>query len=61
MNKQGAIASFETDADAKQAGYRTRLTAEEADKLMHENRHERRARLAEMRREKRRAMRSRRP
>lgn len=53
MNKQGAIASFETESDAKAAGYTTPLTAAEAAQLLGRNRHERRAALAEMRRKAR--------
>lgn len=50
MNTAGAIAEFETDEDAKAAGYSTKLSAPEAKELRGLNRHERRARLAELRR-----------
>lgn len=60
MNSQGSIARFETEADAKAAGYRTNLTDAEAATLLRENRKERRARLAQVRREMRKAKRSKR-
>ena len=47
MNKEGAIAHFETEEDARKAGYKTKLTQREAKKLMPMNRHERRKALAE--------------
>lgn len=49
MDKLGSIATFETDEDAKSAGYKTKLAAEEAEHLRGLNRHERRAELARMR------------
>lgn len=49
MNKQGAIGQFETTEDAEKAGYRTNLTPAETSHLSGKNRHERRAELARMR------------
>lgn len=44
-----AIAEFETDDDAKAAGYNTPLSKKEASLLRGMNRHERRAELSRMR------------
>jgi hypothetical protein len=49
VNKQGAIAQFESEEDAKEAGYKTKLSPKEAMVLQRLNRHERRAELARMR------------
>lgn len=45
----GAIAQFETDADAERAGYAVKLSLQEARELYPLNRHDRRAKLAQMR------------
>lgn len=57
MNKQGAIAQFETTEDAEKAGYGTKLNPKEAAHLGGMNRHERRAELARMRCDARKAKR----
>lgn len=50
MHEQtGAIATFETDEDAKQAGYTMPLTDSQRAKLSQLNRHERRKWAAEER------------
>lgn len=50
MDYRGRIASFETDEDAVEAGYRTALTNAEAQALLaHPKREERPALLAAMR------------
>ena len=49
MNKKNAMASFETDEDAREAGYATKLKQHEAKVLYPVNRKERRAELARMR------------
>jgi hypothetical protein len=54
----GAIAEFETEADAKAAGHTHPLTRDEAGRLMPMNRHERRAEAA---RERKRASRQAKP
>ena len=52
MNIKNAIATFETDEDAKEAGYKTRLTRQEANSLLPLNRKQRRAELAKLRHQK---------
>lgn len=47
--KTHAIAEFETNEDARQAGHTVKLTKPEAKTLYGFNRHERRAELARMR------------
>jgi hypothetical protein len=54
MNEDNAIARFETAEDAVKAGYETLLSDPEAAFLYPRNRHERRAKLAELRRQKKR-------
>lgn len=59
MNTQGAIAEFETYADAKAADYKTKLSPKEAMVLRDmANRHERRAELSRMRKMHRRLAKS---
>jgi hypothetical protein len=50
--KSGAIAHFETEEDAKKAGYTVLLENAAAEKLLPMNRHDRRKWAAEQRREK---------
>lgn len=52
MNPEGAIAEFENRQDANKAGYNTPLTKSEARELFPRNRHERRAYLAQLRKQK---------
>lgn len=50
MNLQtGAIAQFETEADAKLAGYEVKLSKERFTKFQSMNRHARRAQIAQER------------
>jgi hypothetical protein len=55
VNNQGSIAQFETEDDAKKAGYGTKLHPNEAMLLQGMNRAERRAALARIRCDARRA------
>jgi hypothetical protein len=49
MDAKGNIAVFGSDLEAREAGFKTQLTAEEAALLRGMNRHERRAALARKR------------
>lgn len=49
----GAIATFETDRDAKKAGYTVKLSPEQFKQFQGMNRHDRRAEIAQNRKRRR--------
>lgn len=52
--RSGAIATFETETDAKKAGYTVPLTKEQFTKFQGMNRKQRRAEIAQQRRDSKR-------
>jgi hypothetical protein len=57
MDDRGNIREFPTDEEAKKAGFKTKLSQDEAKHLLGFNRHERRAELSRMRKAARKAKR----